>query len=222
MDFAVRADGATRIVLVRHGEGHVNVDRVWGGLRGCTGLTDNGRKQAAALRDRWMQSQFHPDVLIHSPVRRARETAEIIVPALGSPTVREDCALCEIHLGEADGLSWEAYDFRYGRPVDLLSEPERPFAPGAESWAEIVRRVRRCLSALAAEHVDQTVVVVTHAGFIYAAVLSLLAIPATGERADLDPWFTSLTWCEHADNRWTLLAFNDVGHLSALPGVALS
>ncbi len=42
----------TRLVLIRHGESRSTVDRVVGGHRGCTGLTDRGVRQAKALRDR--------------------------------------------------------------------------------------------------------------------------------------------------------------------------
>ena len=30
-------------------------------------------------------------------------------------TVVDDCDLCEMHNGEADGLTWQEYDARYGR-----------------------------------------------------------------------------------------------------------
>ena len=42
----------TRIVLVRHGEAQSHVEGVVGGRQGCSGLSDLGRRQAEALRDR--------------------------------------------------------------------------------------------------------------------------------------------------------------------------
>ena len=50
------AEGASRIVLVRHGEAQCNLDHVVGGLKGCTGLTDLGRRQVAVLADRLYES----------------------------------------------------------------------------------------------------------------------------------------------------------------------
>jgi probable phosphoglycerate mutase len=79
------------------------VDGVIGGLRGCGGLTDLGRRQVQALSARWTKAGFRPDVLISSPVRRARETADRLVASMPGLVVAEDCALCEMHLGEADG-----------------------------------------------------------------------------------------------------------------------
>ncbi|HTX63990.1 MAG TPA: phosphoglycerate mutase family protein, partial [Acidimicrobiales bacterium] len=47
-----RTDGVTRVVLVRHGEAVCNVEGVVGGVRGCKGLTDLGRRQVGALAAR--------------------------------------------------------------------------------------------------------------------------------------------------------------------------
>lgn len=74
----------TRLVLVRHGESIVTVNRVIGGHRTCTGLSPLGRTQAERLRDRWSASpDFTADVLIASHYARAQETAHILSPALG-------------------------------------------------------------------------------------------------------------------------------------------
>src|SRR5438270_4317953 len=50
----------TRVVLVRHAEGKVNIDGVIGGLSGCTGLTELGGAQAELLRERWTRTGFRP------------------------------------------------------------------------------------------------------------------------------------------------------------------
>ena len=42
----------TRLVLVRHAESMATVRRIVGGPRSCTGLSELGRRQAEALRDR--------------------------------------------------------------------------------------------------------------------------------------------------------------------------
>ena len=45
-------DGSTRMVLVRHGEAVCNVNGIVGGVIGCTGLTELGRRQISALAAR--------------------------------------------------------------------------------------------------------------------------------------------------------------------------
>jgi broad specificity phosphatase PhoE len=206
---------SARLILVRHGEGKVNVQGVIGGLQGCSGLTDRGRDQVQALSSRWVRSGFRPDLLVSSPVRRARETAETLAARIPGLVVTEDCRACEMHLGEADGLTWTDYDARYGR-FDLEDDPTRPFAPDAESWADVKSRVLDCLDETSTRHYGKDVVLVTHAGFIVASLLGLLAIrPKSTERARLDPQFTSLTIWERSSSGWSLVGFNDVAHMGS-------
>jgi len=75
---------ATRLVLVRHGEAVCNVSGVCGGRIGCQGLTDRGRAQVEALRDRLLVTGelAGTDVLYASLLPRAIETAELLAPAL--------------------------------------------------------------------------------------------------------------------------------------------
>ncbi len=79
------AGGVTRLVLVRHGEAQTHVDQVIGGHRGCTGLSELGRRQAAALRDRLASTGelASATALWSSILPRAVETADIIAPAIG-------------------------------------------------------------------------------------------------------------------------------------------
>ena len=66
----------TRLILVRHGESQVTVNRVIGGPRTCSGLSELGRQQAARLRERWAATpEFTADVVVSSAYPRARETA---------------------------------------------------------------------------------------------------------------------------------------------------
>jgi probable phosphoglycerate mutase len=207
---------ATRLLLVRHGEGRANVEHVIGGTRGCTGLTPAGRAQVEALAAHWATLCFRPDAVLCSTVRRARESADILTARLHGAAPVEDCGLCEMHLGEADGLTWAEYETAYGRPFDMTAESSRPFAPGAESWDEVLDRVNAVLAQIVARHAGGTVVVVTHAGVIVASLLRLLGIPPGTKRAHLDPRYTSVTCWEHAGGAWELVGFNDTSHLGGV------
>ena len=117
------AEGASRIVLIRHGEAECNVSRVVGGPKGCSGLTDLGRRQVSALADRLYESGElrEATALYASVLPRAVETAERLRPVVGpGPTalgpVRERCDLCELHPGEADGMAWEDVVVTFGVP----------------------------------------------------------------------------------------------------------
>ncbi len=207
-----------RLILVRHGHAHAGFHGVIGGPAGCTGLTDRGRRQAAALRDHLAASgRLRADVLLSSIIPRAIETAEIIAPGLGVETFGRDCDLCEVHTGAADGLEWAEWGVRYGS-FDMEAEPDRVFAPEGESWTSFHARVQQVLERLAREYRERTVVAVCHAGVIMASMRVLAGIGRSGTGARLAPSNTGLTeweW-EPEPGRWTLHSFNEASHLLPL------
>lgn len=189
-----------------------------GGAAGCGGLTPLGRRQAEALRDHLATSgRVKADRLLVSVIPRAIETAQIIAPALGLEIASHDCDLCEVHTGEADGLAWEEYTARYGS-FDMEAEPDRVFAPEGDSWNSFHERVSGLLQRLAADHPDETVVAVCHAGVIMASMRCLLGIAESGTGTQLWPTNTGLTEWEHDPvlDRWSLHSFNETGHLLGL------
>lgn len=207
-----------RLILVRHGDAHAGFGGVISGRTGCVGLTDLGRRQAEALRHHLASSgRVRADVLLASELPRAIETASIIAPGLGLDSFGQECDLCEVHTGQADGLAWTEYATRYGS-FDMEAEPDRVFAPDGESWNSFHERVRRMLERVADEYEGQTVVAVCHAGVIMASMRMLLGIPHPGTGAQLRPSNTGLTEWEHdgVRNRWTLHSFNEATHLLGL------
>lgn len=207
-----------RLILVRHGEAHAGFHGVIAGRSGCRGLTPHGRRQAEALRDHLAGSaRVRADVLLASTLPRAIETAGIIAPGLKLAAFAQECDLCEVHTGEADGLEWTEYAVRYGS-FDMEAEPERVFAPAGESWNSFHDRVQRMLERIAREYEDRTVVAVCHAGVIMASVRVLLGVSHPGAGAQLRPTNTGLTDWEYEPSlaRWTLHSFNEAGHLLGL------
>jgi len=208
--------GATRIVLVRHGQGEVNVSGRIGGHDTCSGLTDEGRRQVSAMADRLATTGELADaeVLMASRLARAQETAAILAPALrlDPSEVVIDCDLCELHPGAADGLLWEEYVEQF-EPRDFDTNPGDPFAPGGESWNGFVDRVGQAMERIAGARVGRLVVVATHAGVIEASMLRLLAGSPEGgphRRLRLQTAHASLTEWEHSDFGWRLKRYNDV------------
>ena len=82
-DFACLADlgpipdDAVRIYLCRHGQTENNRLRLVQGSRMNPPLNDNGRQQAQRLGRALQQAAVPPSALYHSPLDRARQTAEI-------------------------------------------------------------------------------------------------------------------------------------------------
>lgn len=202
----------TRIVMIRHGRARCADESIIGGFEGCTGLTAEGRAQVAALRARLERTGElgEIDVVLTSMLPRAVDTAHLLAPALGTDpaSVHRDCDLCELHVGEADGLPWDEWRSVHGEAFD--ADHDRPFAPGGESVNEFADRIERTVRRLADEHVGRTVVVVCHGGVISYWMKRLLGAP--------DVWFdvenTSLTeWRVGPQTDWALARFNDHAHL---------
>lgn len=212
--------GAMSLVLVRHGDAHAGFHGPIAGPTGCRGLTDLGRRQAEALCGHLASTgRVDADVLVASIIPRAVETATLIAPGLGLELSDRDCDLCEVHTGEADGVDWSDYHARFGT-FDMEAEPDRPFAPGGDSWNGFHDRVRSTLARLARDHAGRTVVAVCHAGVIMASMRVLLGLPDSHTSAHLRPTNTGLTEWEHDPDRetWLLRSYNEAGHLLALEG----
>jgi probable phosphoglycerate mutase len=210
----------TRLVLVRHGASRAHDEGVVGGPQGCHGLNDAGRAQAAALRDRLRATgELAPDVVLTSILPRAIETAEIVGAAFSpAPEPIADCAYCELHPGECDGMTWDDYRTRYGEPTD----PDVLMSPGGESLRTFDARVRAATDALLAEHRGRTVVVFTHGGFISASCCHMLGAPGLADFVRrpfrLEPANTSITeFVANGDGTtFTLVRYNDVAHVASL------
>lgn len=200
-----------RLFLVRHGESEHSVRRLIAGRSGCLGLTERGRQQAEAVAGRLRGEVGERVVLLTSPVLRARQTAERLEATLGVAAAVDD-GLQEVEPGAADGMAWEAYAAQYGA-FDMVAEPARPFAPGGESWLDFTGRVAATLTRLGQQFAGQTVLAVTHGGFIVVAMLVLFNIPRPGTSAYLEPAFTSLTEWRLGQGIWRLERYNDMGHL---------
>lgn len=209
-------------MLVRHGESLAQQRRIVGGHTGCQGLSDRGRAQVEALRDRLAGSGelAGATALYSSVMARAVETAEVLAPALDGLDVQRDCAFCESHPGEGDGLEVAEYDRRWPTSADWTPQSRRD--PGSESFDEMSMRVRQRLDALVERHPGETVVVACHGGVVVHSMFRWLDIDPGGQRnrAWLNPVNSSLTEWRFASNpSWEgrlpveLVRFNDHAHL---------
>ncbi len=209
----------TRLVLVRHGESQVTVDRIVGGPRSCKGLSSFGRTQAERLHDRWSSSpEFVPDVVYSSAYPRARETAEIVAPALASREILIEPDLGEHDPGpDCDGLTYIEFEQKFGNP-DWENDPYGVTFPGGETIAQFQLRVGTAVRRLVDEHPDATAVVFCHGGVIDTVLRQALRTFGTGS-FEIHTKNTSITELELVrSGRWRLIRYNDVAHLVGLDG----
>jgi probable phosphoglycerate mutase len=206
----------SRLVLIRHGESVATVERFIGGMRSCRGLSEMGRRQAIALRDRLIHTgELSADVLVTSTMPRARETAALIAPAFGEIPLIEEERLAEHDPGpDCDGLSFDEFVARHGR-VDWATEPYLRGFPGGETVAAFHLRAATALAEQLAAHGDATVVVVCHGGVIDVGLRALLNMPIVGSFV-LETVNTSLTELTRHGPLWRLVRYNDAAHLRDL------
>lgn len=206
----------TRIVLVRHGESNATVDRVVGGPRTCSGLSDLGRRQSIRLRDRLSETgEFDASMLLSSEYPRAIETAEIIAPALGLSTARV-AAFGEHDPGpDCDGLTFDEFVDRHGMP-DWDGDPFASTFPGGETVAEVHHRVGSAFTEVVRSNPGETIVIVCHGGVVNAVMRHVLRVAMIGG-FDLFTLNTSITEVMLGrPDRWRLVRYNDAAHLAGL------
>ena len=213
-------DGATEVVLVRHG---ASADAIAGEPfplvdgRGDPPLSPDGVRQAEVVAARLATENIAR--LFITPLRRTELTAAPLAAATGlEPTVVPD--LAEVRLGD-----WEGGEYRIraknGDPliVRAFEEERWDIIPNAETHESLERRVRAGIeTVVAATGPDAVAVAVVH-----GAVIGEACRQATDSRR-----FAFV----HSDNGsmtrlvvlsggpWLLRSFNDVSHLAALTGSA--
>lgn len=206
------------ILLLRHGRTEANA----GGLllgRADPALDALGEQQAAALAAAvgagGTARTGRVARVVSSPLRRCRQTAEVVAASLGVPLV-EDERWIELDYGALDGTpvaevppeTWAAWT------ADTAWAPE-----GGESLAALGERVRSaCDHLVSAGSGTETadVVVVTHVSPIKAAVAWALGVgDDIAWRLYVAP--ASITRVAVSGARRSLHSFNETAHLDQGP-----
>jgi len=190
------------VVLVRHGQTELTVSRGYSGS-GEPGppLDETGRLQAhdaAALVDRVGRDLWgdvpDPELVIASPLVRARQTGEIVAERLGLP-LETDATFQEADFGDWQGLTAEQIEERWPGLLESWHTDGTVRPPGAhgESVADVGERVRGGLDRLEALGGPRTVVVVSHAVAIRAVLGVVLgAQPGSWSRLRVAPASVSI------------------------------
>jgi broad specificity phosphatase PhoE len=167
----------TVIGLLRHGQTNWNIDFR---LQGVTDIPLNatGIEQAriagqvlsqnASIDESW-------DLVLSSPLSRARDTAVMVGDAIGIPGVSIEDLLLERSFGEAEGLSHEEWKAKYN---------DTNHVPGGETVDQLEARAWILLQRLLDQHEGKRVLTVSH-GALIRTILRLVSqgeYPREGER----------------------------------------
>ena len=94
-----------KLYVVRHGQTDNNLNGIIQGISN-TPLNDYGRKQASELKEKLNDISF--DLILSSPLQRAKETAEIINN--NKTKIIIDNRLIERNTGDFEGKKYNTYN----------------------------------------------------------------------------------------------------------------
>ncbi|NPC96555.1 bifunctional RNase H/acid phosphatase [Nocardioides sp. zg-DK7169] len=168
----------TTLVLVRHGvTAHTLEKRFSGGLASANpGLSEEGRAQVRATAEWIAPIAEQVDLVVASPVRRTRESAQIVAEVLGVG-LAEEPGFAEMEFGHWDGLTFAEVAERHRDELDAWLGSLDNAPRGGESFRVVQKRVLAGLERVLDEHAGRTVVVVSHVTPIKTLVAHALGAP---------------------------------------------
>ncbi|HUF00111.1 MAG TPA: histidine phosphatase family protein [Anaerolineales bacterium] len=198
-------------VFLRHGESIGNAEARWQGQSDYA-LTERGRGQARALADRWKSENVKFDLIIASPLVRAKETAAIIASALGAK-MELDPILLERHVGEMEGLTAEEVR---KRPRPPYVTPYDPIGGAGEGdWALFLRAGQALHSLL--RRPSGSYLIVSHGGLLNQLMNAIVGIAPHVDPSGVRFRFENTAFARIIyfpyQHRWAIDALNDRAHL---------
>lgn len=176
-----RPSGApTSTVLLRHGQTALSIESRFSGLGSDPELTAEGREQARVAGERLRAHEF--DAIITSPLRRARQTAEVVSALVTVLDTGSADPVIEDGLRETDFGAWEGLTFaEVGRKwkdelAAWLADPTVA-PPGGESFVDTDKRVGEAIEGLRERYPGQRLLVVSHVTPIKLLVRRALDAP---------------------------------------------
>mgnify|MGYP006305536605 CR=1 FL=1 len=151
-----------KLLLIRHGETTGDIEDRYGGTYDDH-LTERGREQLQQTAQN-LKGQV-VDMIFHSPLRRAAESAEIISQHINAP-MTEVAGLKERSHGVLGGLTKAEALEQYPDAVAAYKNPMNT-DPGGEAWDDFKARVVNVFEEIiatseAAGH--QTIIILAHGG----------------------------------------------------------
>lgn len=147
----------TQLFLSRHGETQWNlVKRLQGRLN--SEMTEKGLEQARTLANTLTEEGI--DLIVSSPLGRARITAEVCQSHINQPLVFHE-GLIERHFGDWQGMLFEELSDQ-PKFSEIFFEVTEDAPPNGESGLDACLRLEQTLGKIAQQHPGQNVLVITH------------------------------------------------------------
>lgn len=175
-----------RLILVRHGQSHGNVERRLDTRPPGAELTELGVHQAREFA----RARAHPPgLLLHSVARRAAQTAAAIGAELGGPagigTPQEVAGIHEVQAGDLENRNDDDAIAQFNTIYQRWHEGDLEAAmPGGESGQQVLDRYLPVLTGLRLRYLDDRdwqsdIVVVSHGAAIRLVAATLAGVASS-------------------------------------------
>lgn len=163
----------TILGLFRHGQTDWNIDLRLQGTADIP-MNDYGIEQ---VRNASLHLTSDWDVVISSPLGRAKHSAEILAERIGAEEVLIDNLLLERAFGIGEGMLYSEWHEKYSKLDEI---------PGAESTQAVAERARKLLGEINSRYAGARVLAVSHGALIRFVLAEVTngEIPPKGERLE--------------------------------------
>jgi broad specificity phosphatase PhoE len=159
-------------ILMRHGETAWNRQgRVMG--RSSVELDEGGRAQVEASVP--FARLLKLDLIVTSPLDRARQSAEIVAAGVGGIHVAQDSQLEEVRYGRWEGMTFDQLE-KDKDYIEYREAPLRIATPGGETISEVQDRAVAAIGRAIAGHPGKRILFVSHGDIIRTALAHFLKV----------------------------------------------
>lgn len=204
--------------MLRHGLSTANFDGIVQGQKNYP-LHPLGVRQATQLGTYWAMHERSYDLIISSPLQRAKQTAEIVSKILSIHPIVEDPMWIERDFGKGEGLTYEQIEEQF----DVNTRSSKDLASSAlqlETELDLQERAGKAVESILRKP-HSNILVVSHGGILAAVMRSILDIRYARQKYRPPGFrfentgYTDLIFDNH-DSWWHILSHNSRPHLEPI------
>lgn len=202
------------LTFLRHGESEGVQDNILQGHLDLQ-LTEKGRDQIRTLSSYWLKNGQTFDSIITSPLKRAKETGEIVASCLHISEVCQDSLWIERSFGAGEGVELQLISDWY-QPQTMPAVFEPIYESGETEW-QVHMRAGKAIDQLMMCK-KKNLLIVSHGNVINAALHLIIGVLPFGRSLPiefaLEPGCYAKVRYRSDTGRWSLVTFNDHAFLN--------
>lgn len=200
-----------RIIFTRHGQTQWNIENRCQGQTDIK-LTSKGLSQAKALAQRL--KKYNLSTIYTSDLIRASDTAKEIQRqrAIDEIAIIKNPLLREHAFGDWEGLTFEEIEIQYKDICSQRDSNPHVQIPGGEKHQDLVQRGIKFVEHCLKNHDGETVLAVSHGGFLKALLHHYLELPWKIMKNNMYIENCSLTIFKVSKEKVVIERINDTAH----------